>query len=133
MHYYNNTVGIIIFYNYNSLEKNIKVIFYDFVMKCVYKSTIYTFVIQDKIWTLDTPTLLYKSIHVTFVFWVPKTTPTSYMSGTFVLAPPPPGAFEGLSLNIFGIRRKSARNTRTFTQNATYLTARSTTLCKRSS
>ena len=27
------------------------VIFYDFVMKCVYKSTIYTFVIRDKIWT----------------------------------------------------------------------------------
>ena len=24
------------------------VIFYDFVMKCVYKSTIYTFVIRDK-------------------------------------------------------------------------------------
>ena len=27
------------------------VIFEDFVMKCVYKSTIYTFVIRDKIWT----------------------------------------------------------------------------------
>ena len=27
------------------------VIFHDFVMKCVYKSTIYTFVIRDKIWT----------------------------------------------------------------------------------
>ena len=27
------------------------VIFDDFVMKCVYKSTIYTFVIRDKIWT----------------------------------------------------------------------------------
>ena len=63
MHYYNNTVGIIIFYNNNSLKKNIKVgiktmeiwhffvIFHDFVMKCVYKSTIYTFVIRDKIWT----------------------------------------------------------------------------------
>ena len=49
------------------------VIFYDFVMKCVYKSTIYTFVIRDKIWT--PPPLLYKSVHVTFVFWVPKTPP----------------------------------------------------------
>ena len=39
---------------------------------------------------MDTPPLLYKSIHVTFVFWVPKTPPTPYMSGTFVLAPPPP-------------------------------------------
>ena len=101
MHYYKNTVGIIIFYNNNSLKKNIKVgiktmeiwhffvIFHDFVMKCVYKSTIYTFVIRDKIWT---PPLLYKSVHVTFVFWVPKTPPplTPYMSGTFVLAPPPP-------------------------------------------
>ena len=66
------------------------VIFYDFVMKCVYKSTIYTFVIRDKIWTVDTPPLLYKSVHVTFVFWFPKTPPTPYMSGTFVLAPPPP-------------------------------------------
>ena len=27
------------------------VIFYDIVMKCVYKSIIYTFVIRDKIWT----------------------------------------------------------------------------------
>ena len=56
MHYYNNTVGIIIFYNNNFIEKYIKVgiitmeichffvIFYDFVMKCVYKRTIYTFV-----------------------------------------------------------------------------------------
>ena len=42
------------------------VIFHDFVMKCVYKSTIYTFVIKDKIWT--PPPLLYKSVHVTFVF-----------------------------------------------------------------
>ena len=49
------------------------VIFHDFVMKCVYKSTIYTFVIRDKIWT--PPPLLYKSVHVTFVFWVPKTPP----------------------------------------------------------
>ena len=40
---------------------------------------------------MDTPPLLYKSVHVTFVFWVPKTPPpTPYMSGTFVLAPPPP-------------------------------------------
>ena len=36
------------------------------------------------------PLLLYKSIHVTFVFWVPKTPPTPYMFGTFVIAPPPP-------------------------------------------
>ena len=53
------------------------VIFYDFVMKCVYKSTIYT--------------LLYKSVHVNFVFWVTQKHPTTpYISGTFVLAPPPP-------------------------------------------
>ena len=34
---------------------NFFVIFYDFVMKCVYKSTIYTFVIRDKIWTPPLP------------------------------------------------------------------------------
>ena len=41
---------------------------------------------------MDTPPLLYKSVHVTFVFWVPKTPPPPppYMSGTFVLAPPRP-------------------------------------------
>ena len=49
---------------------------------------------------MDTPPLLYKSVHVTFVFWVPKTPPTPYMSGTFVLAPPPPpfGVFNLLAL-----------------------------------
>ena len=72
MHYYNNTVGIIILYNNNSLKKNIKVgiktmeiwhfsvIFHDFVMKCVYKSTIYTFVIRDKIWTPPPPFVVQK-------------------------------------------------------------------------
>ena len=55
---------------------------------CEQKYHLNTFVIRDKIWT---PPLLYKSVHVTFVFWVPKTPPTPYMSGTFVLAPPPPG------------------------------------------
>ena len=58
------------------------VIFYDFVMKCVYKSTIYTFVIRDKIWT--PPFVVQKC------FGSRKHPPTPYMSGTFVLAPPPP-------------------------------------------
>ena len=53
------------------------VIFYDFVMKCVYKSTIYTFVIRDKIWTPPPPPLLHKSVHCTCYFCVlgPKNTP----------------------------------------------------------
>ena len=63
------------------------VIFYDFVMKCVYKSTIYTFVIRDKIWT---PPLLYKSVHVTFVFWVPKTPPHPIHVRHFCVSPPGP-------------------------------------------
>ena len=77
MHYYNNTVGIIIFYNNSSLKKNIKVgtmeiwhffvIFHDFVMKCVYKSTIYTFVIRDKIWT--PPFVVQKCTYVYLNTW----------------------------------------------------------------
>ena len=68
------------------------VIFYDFVMKCVYKSTIYTFVIRDKIWTPPPPPppLLYKSVHVTFVFWVPKTPPHPIHVRHFCVSPPPP-------------------------------------------
>ena len=31
---------------------------------------------------MDTPPLLYKSVHVTFVFWVPKTPLLPYVSGT---------------------------------------------------
>ena len=64
------------------------VIFYDFVMKCVYKSTIYTFVIRDKRWT---PPFVVQKCTCYFCVLGPKNTPpTPYMSGTFVLAPPPP-------------------------------------------
>ena len=65
------------------------VIFYDFVMKCVYKSTIYTFVIRDKIWT---PPFVVQKCTCYFCVLGPENTPppTPYMSGTFVLAPPPP-------------------------------------------
>ena len=62
------------------------VIFYDFVMKCVYKSTIYTFVIRDKIWT---PPLCCTKVYMLLLcFGSRKHPPTPYMSGTFVLAPP---------------------------------------------
>ena len=64
------------------------VIFYDFVMKCVYKSTIYTFVIRDKIWT--PPFVVQKCTCYFCVLGPENTPPTPYMSGTFVLAPPPP-------------------------------------------
>ena len=88
MHNYNNTVGIIIFYNNNSLKTNIKVgiktmeilhffvIFYDFVMKFVYKSTIYTFVIQK----------------CTCYFCVlgPENTPYPIHVRHFCVSPPPP-------------------------------------------
>ena len=81
MLYYNNTVGIIIFYNNNLLKKNIKVgiktmeiwhffvIFHDFVMKCVYKSTIYTFVIRDKIWTPPFSFVVQKCTYVYLNTW----------------------------------------------------------------
>ena len=64
------------------------VIFYDFVMKCVYKSTIYTFVIRDKIWT--PPFVVQKCTCYFCVLGPENPPPTPYMSGTFVLAPPPP-------------------------------------------
>ena len=67
------------------------VIFYDFVMKCMYKSTIYTFVIRDKIWT--PPPFVVQKCTCYFCVLGPENTPpppTPYMSGTFVLAPPPP-------------------------------------------
>ena len=63
------------------------VIFYDFVIKCVYKSTIYTFVIRDKIWT--PPFVVQKCTCYFCVLGPENTPPTPYMSGTFVLAPPP--------------------------------------------
>ena len=65
------------------------VIFYDFVMKCVYKSTIYTFVIRDKIWT---PPLCCTKVYMLLLCFGSRKhpPPTPYMSGTFVLAPPPP-------------------------------------------
>ena len=66
------------------------VIFYDFVMKCVYKSTIHTFVIRDKIWT---PPFVVQKCTCYFCVLAPENTPPRppppYMSGTFVLAPPP--------------------------------------------
>ena len=62
------------------------VIFYDFVMKCVYKSTIYTFVIRVKIWT---PPLCCTKVYMLLLCFGPVNTPHP-MSGTFVSAPPPP-------------------------------------------
>ena len=64
------------------------VIFHDFVMKCVYKSTIYTFVIRDKIWT--PPFVVQKCTCYFCVLGPENTPPPPCMSGTFVLAPPPP-------------------------------------------
>ena len=40
---------------------------------------------------MDTPPLLYKSVHVTFVFWVPKTPPPHPIHvWHFCVSPPPP-------------------------------------------
>ena len=74
------------------------VIFHDFVMKCVYKSTIYTFVIRDKIWT---PPLCCTKVYMLLLcFGSRKHPPTPYMSGTFVLAPPPPVSMNHLRILI---------------------------------
>ena len=75
------------------------VIFYDFVMKCVYKSTIYTFVIQDKIWI---PPLCCTKVYMLLLCFGSRKhpPPTPYMSGTFVLAPPPPPATRRYSLTL---------------------------------
>ena len=53
-------------------------------MKCVYKSTIYTFVIRDKIWT-PPPFVVQKCTCYFCVLGPENTPPTPYMSGTFVL------------------------------------------------
>ena len=75
------------------------VIFYDFVMKCVYKSTIYTFVIRDKIWT---PPLCCTKVYMLLLcFGSRKHPPTPYMSGTFVLAPPPPRSKSTLYILLY--------------------------------
>ena len=59
------------------------VIFYDFVMKCVYKSTIYTFVIRDKIWT--PPPFVVQKCTCYFCVLGPENTPHQGTS-----RPPPP-------------------------------------------
>ena len=61
------------------------VIFYDFVMKCVYKSTIYTFVIRDKIWT---PPLCCTKVY--FCVLGPENTPHPIHVRHFCVSPPPP-------------------------------------------
>jgi hypothetical protein len=53
----------------------------------LYKSTIYTFVIWEKIWT--PPLCCTKVPWVLLCFGSRKHPPTPYMSGTFGLAPPP--------------------------------------------
>ena len=63
------------------------VIFYDFVMKCVYKSTIYTFVIRDKIWT--SPFFVQKCACY-FCVLGPENTPHPIHVRHFCVSPPPP-------------------------------------------
>ena len=64
------------------------VIFYDFVMKCVYKSTIYTFVIRDKIWT---PPLCCTKVYMLLLcFGSRKHPPHPIHVRHFCVSPPPP-------------------------------------------
>ena len=63
------------------------VIFYDFVMKCVYKSTIYTFVIRDKIWT---PPLCCTKVYMLLLcFRSRKHPPHPIHVRHFCVSPPP--------------------------------------------
>ena len=64
------------------------VIFYDFVMKCVYKSTIYTFVIRDKIWT--PPPFVVQKCTCYFCVLGPENTPHPIHVRHFCVSPPPP-------------------------------------------
>ena len=63
------------------------VIFYDFVMKCVYKSTIYTFVIRDKIWTHP---LCCTKVYMLLLCFGPENTPHPIHVRHFCVSPPPP-------------------------------------------
>ena len=64
------------------------VIFHDFVMKCVYKSTIYTFVIRDKIWT---PPLCCTKVYMLLLcFGSRKYPPHPIHVRHFCVSPPPP-------------------------------------------
>ena len=64
------------------------VIFYDFVMKCVYKSTMYTFVIRDKIWT---PPLCCTKVYMLLLcFGSRKHPPHPIHVRHFCVSPPPP-------------------------------------------
>ena len=68
------------------------VIFHDFVMKCVYKSTIYTFVIKDKIWT---PPLCCTKVYMLLLcFRSRKHPPTPIHVRHFCVSPPPPPVSE---------------------------------------
>ena len=61
--------------------------FYDFVMKCVYKSTIYTFVIRDKIWT---PPLCCTKVYMLLLcFGSRKHPPHPIHVRHFCVSPPP--------------------------------------------
>ena len=65
------------------------VIFYDFVMKCVYKSTIYTFVIRDKIWT---PPLCCTKVYMLLLCLGSRKHPPPHPIHVrhFCVSPPPP-------------------------------------------
>ena len=68
------------------------VFFYDCVMKCVYKSTIYTFVIRDKIWT---PPFVVQKCTCYFCVLGPENTPPPphpIHVRHFCVSPPPPGS-----------------------------------------
>ena len=65
------------------------VIFHDFVMKCVYKSTIYTFVIRDKIWT---PPLCCTKVYMLLLCFGSRKHPPPHPIHVrhFCVSPPPP-------------------------------------------
>ena len=79
------------------------VIFHDFVMKCVYKSTIYTFVIRDKIWT---PPLCCTKVYMLLLcFRSRKHPPTPIHVRHFCVSPPPDLINHVLTKSLFIVIR----------------------------
>ena len=79
-------------------------IFYDFIMKCVYESTIYTFVIRDKIWT---PPLCCTKVYMLLLCFWSRKHPHHIHVRHFCVSPPPLQT----PYNIhYTIRRTDAKN-----------------------
>ena len=74
------------------------VLFYDFVMKCVYKSTIYTFVVRDKIWT---PPLCCTKVYMLLLCFGSRKHPHPIHVRHFCVSPHPPPFLRKLKRSVY--------------------------------